>query len=76
MQLGGVWYMILNFTVKGKPGGVHVADIFMILSDITDPTRSIIMTGSYPEGITVDQDSTDLLLRWRDILADEDDEDE
>lgn len=61
--------MIVSFTLDGHPAGVHAADISMILPDIARPDRSVIYTGVFPSGFTVDQKPIDLIVAWSNALA-------
>ena len=57
--------MIFMVKVKGGLGGIHISDVASILPDVSAPkTRSVIYTGLFPTGITVEGNSEKLIGMW------------
>ena len=56
---------IFLIDVKEGAGGIHISDIGAILPDTTAPqTRSVLYTGLFPNGISVEGDSETLIGMW------------
>ena len=75
---------LMMVKLKEGVGALHSGTILAILPDTTSPAkRSLIISSAFPEGITVEQGSQELLMAWwmevgslPDVEDDEEDEDE